>query len=61
MDLSEDSVTLTREKMYGSIIYDRESESHGLLVDGRFLSIDEFERILSGYEGWEFDFSIYEI
>jgi hypothetical protein len=61
LDLSGNSVTLTHEKMYGSLIYDRESESHGLLVDGRFLSMDEFERILSGYEGWEFDFSIHEI
>ena len=61
LDLSGDSVTLTHEKMCGSLIYDRESESHGLLVDGRFISMDEFERILSGYEGGEFDFSIHEI
>ena len=61
LDLSGDSVTLTHEKMHGSLIYDRESESHGLLVDGRFLAMDELESILSGYEGWEFDFSIHEI
>ncbi len=47
--------------MCGSLIYDRESESHGLLVDGRFISMDELETILSGYEGWEFDLSIHEI
>ena len=61
MDMSEDSVALTHEKMYGSLIYDRDSESHGLLVDGRFISMDELETILSGYEGWEFDLSIHEI
>jgi len=61
MDLSEDSVALTHEKMYGSLIYDHESESHGLLVDGRFISMDKLETILSGYEGWEFDLSIHEI
>ena len=61
LDLSEDLVTLTHEKMCGSLIYDRESESHGLLVDGRFISMDELETIISGYEGWEFDFSIHEI
>ena len=61
LGLSADSVTLTHEKMCGSLIYDRESESHGLLVDGRFISMTELETILSGYEGWEFDFSIHEI
>ena len=61
LDVSESSVSLTHEKMRGSIIYDRESESHGLLVDGRFVSMDNLESILSGYEGWEFDLSIREI
>ncbi|OHB49721.1 MAG: hypothetical protein A2Y10_06065 [Planctomycetes bacterium GWF2_41_51] len=61
LDASMNSVTLTHGKMRGSITYDRESDSHGLLVDGRFLSMDELETILAGHEGWEFDFSINDI
>ncbi len=33
-------------------------ESPILIVDGRELSLEEFGRLLNGYEGWQFELEI---
>lgn len=53
-------LTLSHDVMRGRIAYDAETGSHGILVDGRFLSTEQLERILAGYEGWEFELSIHD-
>jgi len=58
LDTSSDELGLTHDRMHGMISYDQDSDRVGLLVDGRFVSMQELERILSAYEGWLFDLAI---
>jgi len=58
LDDEHGQLVLTHEEMKGTISYDSETGSHGVVVDGRFLSMDRLEKILAQYEGWEFDLKI---
>jgi hypothetical protein len=58
LDDEHGQLVLTHEEMKGTISYDSDTASHGVVVDGRFLSMDRFEKILAQYEGWEFDLKI---
>lgn len=58
LDNEHGHLVLTHDKMNGTIGYDSETESHGVIVDGRFISMEKLESVLAQYEGWEFNLSI---
>ena len=58
LDEDHGQLVLTHEQMKGTIAYDSDTDSHGVVVDGRFLSMDRLEKILAQYEEWEFDLKI---
>lgn len=48
----DDQLRLGHDVAVGHVSYG------GVVLDGRYLSFDEFATILSGYEGWQFKFEI---
>ena len=60
LDNEQGQLVLTHDEMKGTIGYDSETESHGVIVDGRFISMEKLQAILAQYEGWEFSLSIHD-
>lgn len=60
LDNEHGHLVLTHDEMKGTIGYDTETESHGVIVDGRFVSMEILQLILAQYEGWEFSLSIHD-
>lgn len=38
----------------GRTSYSREDDEVGFVIDGRFLSLSEFAKLVETYEGWQF-------
>jgi hypothetical protein len=60
LDNEHGHLVLTHDEMKGTIGYDSETGSHGVIVDGRFISMEKLESVLAQYEGWEFSLSIHD-
>jgi hypothetical protein len=50
--------TLSHDVLRGHITWDRATDGPVLVVDGRPLSMDDLERILSSHEGWQVELRI---
>ena len=59
LDTSSKKLALTHDMLRGSIAFDPDADRIGLLVDGRFVPMDELEELLKSYEDWEFELSLF--